>query len=80
MKPNVVKQSVVQHDGKHYFISTVMPPVGLGNSYETMIFHCDSDGNVTDWGEITVKYYNNYIDALNGHMEFQHYWHPSAPQ
>ena len=74
--PNIVKQAVIEREGKHYLVSTVLPPAGLGNSYETMVFNCNLNGQVTDWTEILVKYYSNHIDAINGHNEIEYYWHP----
>jgi hypothetical protein len=73
--PNVVKQAVVERDGKKYLVSTVLPPFGP-SIYETMVFLCDANGNVTDWSEILVKHYNNRTDAVNGHNEVEYYWHP----
>jgi hypothetical protein len=74
--PNVIKQVVIEREGKNYFVSTVLPPMGLGNRYETMVFNCTPDGKVTNWTEILVKYYSNQIDAINGHNEIEYYWHP----
>ena len=73
--PNVVKQAVIEREGKHYFVSTVLPPFGP-RLFETMVFSCTPDGQVTDWSEIHVKHYNNEVDAINGHNEVQFYWHP----
>lgn len=73
--PNVIKQAVVEREGRHYFVSTVLPPFGP-RRFETMVFPCTADGQVTDWGEILVKHYSNEIDAINGHNEVQFYWHP----
>ena len=41
--------------GQHFLISEVhRTPVPGYRIDETMVFRCDSDGNVTDWGEVFV--------------------------
>jgi hypothetical protein len=39
----------------------------IGYRYETMVFPCDSDGAVTDWGELACNRYDSEAEARAGH-------------
>ena len=47
-----------EKSGKYYFVSSVFGGYDIFGKYqdETMIFNCDEDGNIEDWGEVYVCY------------------------
>lgn len=42
--------------------------------YETMVFHCDEDGEVKDWTEVDFARYSSDTDAFAGHYELVEKW------
>lgn len=42
--------------------------------YETMVFHCDSDGEVTYWTELDFARYNSEEEAKEGHRLLVEKW------
>ncbi len=39
----------------------------LDHGYESMVFKCDKEGNVEDWGNLDMELYDSWGDALIGH-------------
>ena len=73
--PNVIDRTVVNNK---YVVSTVSLPGyelaprlydELGGGYETMVFHCDADGIVTDWLELDCRRYRSHQAARAGHND-----------
>ena len=71
--PNQIDRTVVNNK---YVVSTVRLPGyelaprlydELGGGYETMVFHCDADGIVTDWLELDCRRYRSLEAARAGH-------------
>lgn len=60
MKTRIVR------DGKHYMVSTVDT---WDAGWETMVFPCTPDGDVTDYGELACQRYYGEEDATNGHAQ-----------
>ena len=57
---------VVELDGKFYYIDSCYT---LDHGYETMVFPCDSKGNVTDWGELYAEWYDDQPSMERRHSE-----------
>jgi len=57
----------------HVFVSTT---TALG---ETMVFQCDSSGQVTDWTELDCDRYSDESEARNGHELIVAKWGKLAP-
>lgn len=60
------KLTVITRGNRHFAVSTVyatIHPIG----WETMVFHCDEVGNVTDWCEVVKAQYSNEAEAIAGH-------------
>lgn len=52
-----------------FLVSTVTLKMGFyAAKYETMIFPCDPDGGITNYGEIYCDRYTEAHDALDGHQ------------
>lgn len=47
---------VVCRNGKYYYVSSCYT---LDNKYETMIFHCKKNGDVTSWNDLYCEHYPN---------------------
>lgn len=43
-------------------------------NYETMVFACDEDGEVTSWTELDFARYSSREDAARGHEEIVQKW------
>lgn len=39
-----------------------------------MVFECDENGKVTNWGELDVDRYENYEEAKEGHEKMVSEW------
>lgn len=57
-----------------YWVSTVGIPGNIWGRYETMVFECDSDGNVTNWIEVDYKRYRTSEEAAAGHITMLNKW------
>ena len=57
---------IVELDGKFYYIDSCYT---LDHGYETMIFPCDSNGNVTSWNELYVEWYDDESSMITKHGE-----------
>lgn len=52
----------------HYVVSTVELFIPLnGERYETMVFPCDNNGNVTDYHDVDCHRYETESAARDGH-------------
>lgn len=47
---------VVCRNGKYYYVSSCYT---YDHGYETMIFHCDKNGKVTNWSDLYCQRYFN---------------------
>lgn len=59
------RKTVITRNGAHYLVSTVSLPFGDG--FETMIFACNVDGEVTDWGDLYCDRHDDGDAANAGH-------------
>lgn len=46
--------------------------------YETMVFHCDEEGEPTDWTEVDAARYDSEEEALDGHRQMVERWSNEA--
>lgn len=56
---------VVKLNGNYYYVDSCYT---LDHGYETMVFACDSNRNVTDWSDLYCEIYDNRDE-----MEIRHY-------
>ena len=56
--------NVVEHKGNYYFVDSCYT---LDHGYETMIFPCDENGNVTNWGELYCEIYDTQSKMEDTH-------------
>ena len=75
--PNSIARTIVNG----YVISTVKlagaenyPDLFADHMYETMVFHADSDGTVTDWLEVDGLRYATEEAAHAGHASLVAMW------
>lgn len=59
-------KNIVEFNGDHYYISSCYT---LDHGYETMIFPCDDNGNVTDWSELYAEWYDSETEMEKRHNE-----------
>ena len=65
--PNMIDRTVVNNK---YVVSTVrLPLIFDGEEFETMVFHCDEQGTVTDWLELDCRRYHSVEAARDGHND-----------
>lgn len=55
---------VFAKDGKFYYVDSCYT---LDRGWETMVFPCDSHGEVENWIEVFAEWYNSIEDMINGH-------------
>lgn len=55
---------VVEHKGNYYFVDSCYT---LDHGYETMIFACDANGNVTDWSDLYCDRYLSEREMVAAH-------------
>ena len=48
--------TIVEKDGKHYYLDLSFIPYARFNIVECMAFECDEHGIVHNWGEVFVAY------------------------
>jgi hypothetical protein len=46
----------------------------VGTNFETMVFECNKDGEVDDWGELDKENYITEEEAIEGHKKFINKW------
>lgn len=71
--PNIIDRTVVNNK---YVVSTVLL-LGAAHLYdlmgrdefETMVFPCDEQGNVTNWRELDCRRYHSVEAARDGHND-----------
>lgn len=65
-------RTVIERDGAFYLVSTVDVPL---SGWETLVFPCTRDGEVTSWGEVVGRRYADETAAIGGHaamlLDFQ---------
>lgn len=57
--------------GKYVYIDTCWT---IDHGWETMVFPCDENGNVTSWSDIDCEIYAEESDADKGHTEMINKW------
>lgn len=55
---------VVEHKGNYYFVDSCYT---LDHGYETMIFPCTKEGNVTNWCELYCEIYDTETEMQDAH-------------
>ena len=66
MNLNPVLTDVVEHKGNHYCVDSRYT---MDHGYETMIFACDSNGNVTSWSDLYADRYDNAFSMMKAHKK-----------
>lgn len=61
---NDALSDIVELNGNYYYIDSCYT---MDHGYETMIFPCDSNGEVTDWGELYAEWYDSRTEMANRH-------------
>ena len=46
----------------------------LDHGYETMVFACDNEGNVTDWLNLDEEWYDSPEEMQTGHKAMVEKW------
>ena len=46
----------------------------IDHDWETMVFECDAEGNVEDWGELDCERYDSQEEAKEGHNKMVEEW------
>ena len=57
---------IVKFNGNYYYVDSCYT---LDHGYETMVFACDSNGNVTDWSDLYCERYDTRAEMKLGHVE-----------
>lgn len=58
--------NIVELNGNYYYVDSCHT---LDHGYETMVFACDSEGNVTDWSDLYAERYTTRAEMKLGHVE-----------
>ena len=66
------KTDVVKTLSKGYVLVDTCYTIDHG--YETMVFKCDSKGNVKKWDELDSEWYDTWEEALRGHDHMRSEW------
>lgn len=61
---------IVKSNGKHYLVDSCYT---WDCGYETMIFRCDSKGNVKNWRDLFSEHYQSESEMQQGHMKIVTY-------
>ena len=64
MSNNEKLSVVVELNGNYYYVDSCYT---LDHGYETMVFACDANGNVTNWGDLYAEWYDNAAEMETGH-------------
>ena len=78
--PNMIDRTIV---GGAYLVSTVrLAGGGLygGHIFETMVFPCDAEGDVTNWQELDSQRYRTIDEARIGHNDMVQSWTDKNPK
>lgn len=59
-------RDIVEINRKHYVVDSCFT---LDCGFETMIFACDSNGNVTDWKDLYAEWYDTVAEMETRHKE-----------
>lgn len=70
MRHEIIAQDTATNGEDYYMVSTV----ALGDGFETMVFHADTKGNVTDWAELDCNRYGTRYAATQGHKTMLRKW------
>lgn len=57
--------------GKTYYVDSNNT---LDHGYETMVFECDKDGNVTSWRDLDCELYDSLEEMQAGHKAMVEKW------
>lgn len=68
-------KTIIERDGAFYLVSTIKPN-GPWNEWETLVFPCTREGEVTNWGELDGYRYENQQEATAGHKRFVETFRP----
>lgn len=69
MKQNAPKLTDYVND--KYCIDTCF---AVDHGWETMVFPCDANHNVTDWGDLDADWYASFEEAQEGHKAMVEKW------
>ena len=70
-RTNALNDIVICPNGKHVYIDSCFT---INHGYETMVFPCDENGKVTDWGDIDASWYSTYEEMQTGHTTIVEKW------
>lgn len=68
---NKYSATVQEPNGNYVWIDTRYT---ADHGWETMVFKCDDEGNVSDWGELDWNIYDNEEEAIVGHQQMISKW------
>lgn len=60
-----IKSDIINVEGRYYLVDTHK----LNDKFETLIFRCDKQGNITDYDELDVITHDDATDAENNHND-----------
>ena len=66
-------KTIIERDGAFYLVSTTDV---LFSGWETLVFPCRRDGEVTDWCELDGYRYGDQQEATAGHKRFVETFRP----
>lgn len=69
-----ISTTVKCKDGSYVWIDSCFT---MDHGYETMVFESDSEGNVLDWGECDVEWYDTLEEMQIGHEKMCEKWRTS---
>ena len=59
-------KSIIVYNGNHYYVSSNYT---FDHGYETMIFACDSNGDVKNWAHLYQAIYESFDEMEKNHNE-----------
>jgi len=68
---NKYSATVQEPNGNYVWIDTRYT---ADHGWETMVFKCDAEGNVSDWNELDCDRYSNEEEARAGHQQMVSRW------
>ena len=64
--PKTALTNIVEHHGNYYYVDSRYT---FDHGYETMIFHCNANGQVTDWCDLYAEWYTSQKEMATRHKQ-----------
>ena len=64
--PKTALTNIVEHNGNYYYVDSRYT---FDHGYETMIFHCDANGKVTNWLDLYAEWYSSQEEMAARHKQ-----------